>query len=144
MFRRWQANRAYKRILKAMERDYSRVKDALQSHDDFQDWVTSWDAEIEIARVAYDEFRTSHWRQKAIDKLVELPARDEKGEFWHRSPVSGNWVLTDKGVATIRAAVRQETLASTELCFRVGLIAAALIGAASGIGSILAGLSRQG
>lgn len=133
MFRGWRAGRPYKRMLKARDQDYSQKKETLRSQDAYDEWAAHWYAEIEIARVEYDQFRTSHWRKRAIDKLVELPPRDEEGEFWERSPVSGNWVLTDKGVATIRAAVRQETLASTELWFRYGFIAIALISAVSSL-----------
>ena len=143
MFKRWEANRTYKKVLKARDRDYSTNKEHLKSQEEFDRWYGGWDMEISIARIPYDRVRTSYWTQRAIGKLVELPARTEEEEgHWERSQITGEWVLTDKGVSSIRTAIRQETLAGTEMFFRVGLIVVATIIALSGIGSILVALSK--
>ena len=124
-----------------MDREYNQKEVYLWVQEDLEEWLSGWYAELDIARAPYDQLRTSYWRRKAMSKLVELPSRTDGEGYWERSPVSGYWVLTDKGVASVRAAVRQETLASTEMIFRVGLIVVAAIGSLSGIGSIVIGLS---
>ena len=88
--------------------------------------MDGWYVDIMGWQEEYDSLRTSHWRKKAVNCLVELPPRNEEDDYWERTQMSGEWVLTDKGIAHVRSAVRQEMLASSELWFRV---AALLLGA---------------
>ena len=132
MLKRWQAYRTYKKMLRARDRDYYRKKGNLKSREQFDRWFAEWDTEISIAKIPYDRVRTSYWTQRAIEKLVEMPPISEEEGHWERSQ-TGEWVLTDKGVSSIRAAIRQETLAGTELFFRASVVVVASLSAFSGI-----------
>ena len=115
----------YKDWLRARDRSYAgeKKKGNLRTREELDAWFADWDAEIELARYNYYRAMTSHWRIKAADKLVELPPKNQKDEYWEGSDFSRyELTLTDKGIAYIRNAVRQETLASSELFFRVAAV----------------------
>lgn len=114
----WRAQRAYKTAIRNRDRDYAKKRESLRSEEQFQDWFGGWEVDIQDYRDEYLRHRTSHWTRKAVSKLVEVPSWGEAEGCWERSPGFGNWVLTDKGVARIRAAVREESLANTELPIR--------------------------
>ena len=123
----------YKGWLEARDRDYAKKKASLHTENDFSAWMASWDADIDISRDDYFRVRTSHWTKKATDRLVELPPRnidDRSGEgYWERSRFGPGEFLTDKGVAYIRKAVREEQRESWEMRFRVasGLFSASAL-----------------
>lgn len=127
----------YKDWLRAQDRDYTekKKKGHLRTREELDEWWSEWNAEIEFPRYRYYRAMTSHWRAKAADKLVELPPYSERDGYWEGSDFSRHGLtLTDKGIAYVRAAVRQETLASSELFFRV---VAVVIGASLVILSLI-------
>ena len=91
-----------------------------------------WDADLMPLRADYEGERSAYWCQKALSKLVELPVMFEMDDrhpggrsltdYWKDDGWTGAAILSDKGVAYIRSAAREETLASLELWFKVGLI----------------------
>ena len=139
LLKRKQAAAAYKRALRDRDRDYQRIKETLQTRDERDEWFASRAGDIEEARVDYDQLRTSHWRNKAISKLVELPPYDWQSPngHWQQSIVTGAVVLTDRGVAFIRTRVRQESLSSSEMFFRWAMALVAVLGILSGVATSL-------
>ena len=142
------AERKYKKALRQRDQDYRRNEDILKRQEEFDDWFGDWDIHIQESRVEYDRYRTSYWRDKAIGKLVELPKHDWRTEYgdgyWDRSRLTGELVLTDKGVAYIRAEVRKERLEGSEMFFRWALVIIAVLGVLSTFSSIIVGiLTRQ-
>ena len=139
--RRKLAERKYKKALRQREQDYRLRKDTLKNSEAFGEWFGRWDFDIQESRVEYDRYRTSYWRNKAVEKLVELPKLDwdtEHGDgYWDRSQLTGELVLTDKGVAHIRAEVRKEGLAGSEMFFRWALVLVAVLGVLSTISSVV-------
>ena len=122
MFEYWRARRKWQKLLRAREREFSKLKDGFKTADDYSLWATEWDFETQSEREDFLAQRTAYWRQKSTARLVELPPSnkdDVYGDgYWEQSEFGPMWFLTDKGVAYIRNAVRQETLASSELFFR--------------------------
>ena len=143
--RRKLAERKYKKALRQRDQDYRRKKDTLKKQEAFDKWFVVWDVDIQESRVEYDRYRTSYWRNKAIEKMVELPKQDwntEYGDgFWDRSRLTGELVLTDKGVAHIRAEVRKERLEGSEMFFRWALVIIAILGVLSTISSLIVGIN---
>ena len=127
VLRKSQEEIEYTRLLRARDRDYAKEKGNLRTREELDQWWAGWEADIRVARYDYYRVMTSYWMRKATDKRVELPPDNEKDGYWDRDgfPWLGR-TLTDKGIAYVRNAVRQETLASSELFFRV---AAVVIGA---------------
>ena len=118
MLEQWRAKRGLQKVLRARDRDYAKERASLRKQDDYYEWLSGWDGRIIPARDDYEGARTSDWRRKAVGRLVELPSRREQDGYWRQTHDTGEWVLTDRGVAYIRSAVRQEELASSEMGFR--------------------------
>ena len=131
MFEYWRARRKWQKLLRAQEREYSTLKDSFKTAEDYFKWASEWDFETQSEREDFLTHRTAYWRKKSTAKPIELPPDSKEDQYgtgyWEQSEYSqGKRFLTDKGVAYVRDAVRQETLASSELFFRV---AAVVIGA---------------
>lgn len=105
--------------MRERDRDYAKEKAKLRKSDEYFKWLSDWDGCIMPAREDYQRIRTSHWRRKAVGRLVELPPRCEHDGYWRQTEDTEEWVLTDRGVAYGRSAVRQEDLARSEMWFRV-------------------------
>ena len=125
-----------KRALMRMEkkRDAALVElrgPEMDIHEFGRRWA-EWEAELMPLRAEYEGERSAYWRQKALSKLVELPVMFELDDrhpggrsltdYWKDDGWTGAVILSDKGVAYIRTAAREETLASLELWFKFGLI----------------------
>ena len=133
MFERKKAWNAYRKMLKARDDEYTQKIETLRSPEEFGQWMSDWDANIEEFRDAYLRHRSRYWTRKAVDKLVELPATDAENGFWEQSRLYPDRLLTDKGVFYVRSAVRQETLTSMEGRYRWGTIASAALAALASV-----------
>ena len=136
------AKRNYRKILKQRDRDYARSGVARFSRDDRAQWFSEWDAQAEPLRLWCERWRSAHWVRKARECLVELLPREPDQGFWETSPFYGRHVLTDKGVAHVRAAVRGEILAGAEIWFRIAVVVIPLLSVI--LSGVVAGVSVFG
>ena len=139
MLNKWRVERRLNKILTSRRKELQRKRKAGELHeqDGYQNWASGWDADIVFFQEDVDALVTQHWRKKAESKLIELPPRDREtdlsGEgYWDQGMTSG-WALTDKGIAYVRDAVRNEQLSSSELYFRFATVIFAGVAALASI-----------
>lgn len=109
-------------------------------HPDEEDQL--W-AEFFSEKELFDEpisaFRTGYWMTAASRLMVPIPDRNEEG-MWEKARLSPRHeFLTIKGIAEIRSAIRKERRESREPFVMWASLVIGIIGALTGLVSILAG-----
>ena len=91
--------------------------------EDQHAWFSGWDADYGWDDEEVQSARSLFWIRKARRLYVDLPPDSrrqnyDEDEYWTRLRLSERSVLTDKGVAFIRRAIREETQARQESLFK--------------------------
>ena len=139
--RRKLAEREYRKMLRARDKEYREIKNELDTEEKFGSWFHSWEEPIETTKAEYKRYRSACWENRARKLLVELPQHDyqEADGYWERQ-IEGYIVLTDKGVAHVRAAVREEVKAGSEMFFRWAIVALAFLTFCSAAANVIVAL----
>ena len=137
MFRKIPGEKKYRDKQREMDAAYEAENVSSFNAKERYNWYYEWSLQVAEARIEYDLYRTDYWREQARRYLVEVPYPNDDSDLWERQEITFQWVLTDKGVSTIRQAVRTEQLASQEIWFRRLII---VFGGATAIASISAAI----
>ena len=107
---------ALERLRKRMDRSYKLEGVRDFSYEEFAEWSMDWEPDYSEALEEFHIARSRYWVRRAHRMLIDLPPEskeDELGmaywEFPYRSRLRSR-ILTDRGVAYVRRAIRDEQL----------------------------------
>lgn len=139
----WRAQRSKARLDKA----YGREADVLRKggkHEELQEKLAEWSADGQLAEHEIEEMVSQRLLQRARRLDVPIPsplfAKLEEDEFWDRSNFTGGYILTRKGRAMLRDAVRKEKRERFESKARWITLFTGIMGTAIGLVSVLTNL----
>ena len=113
----------YREFENARFRAYKRDNVDVMHGEDQHAWFSNWDADYGWDDEEVQGARSLFWLRKARRLYVDLPPDSrrqyyDEDDYWTRLKFSDRSVLTDKGVAFIRRAIREETQVRQESLFK--------------------------
>jgi hypothetical protein len=143
MFDLWQAQRAKSKLDKAYGKEVEALRKA-SKHQEAEEKLAEWSADGRQVEDEIDEIVSQRLLKRARRLDVPIPSplfgNLEEDEFWDRSYSSGGYILTRKGRAVLRDAVRKEKRERFESKARWITLFTGIIGAAIGLVSVLTNL----
>jgi hypothetical protein len=111
--------RRAREALESVEQQAEKAMASAANEDErYEVWVEWRDLHIDPMEEEYRMLLTRYWTKRARDKFIPVPERTEDEGYWEQTGFRNRWILTDKGIFSLRSAIRQETLSSNEVFFK--------------------------
>jgi hypothetical protein len=80
---------------------------------------------------------TNYLRFKAQKRFLHFPLRTEESDLWNRGSMTGEWYLTDKGIAKAYALIRSDYRERVSLFLKVAGVLIGIIVALTGLIAVI-------
>lgn len=132
----WKWQRSRRKLVEAYQADYRKAVKSKLGNDALHDLKDAERWEVSLRNEEIETLTSDYLCEQASILQVPLPAwksEDEQDGSWERTYQLQNWVLTRKGMAEVRAAIREEKAARHEVFLSWVTPLIGLIGALTGL-----------
>ena len=127
------------RIAKAQAGAIRAARRAWKSPEEIEQLAYGEDRELEEVDEELSALITDHLISQARRLLLPVPERSDQDSWQECAVYVSRHVLTDRGIANLRTAIRTECKARIELAVIVTAVVTGLIGATTGLVAVLRG-----
>ncbi|WP_089086412.1 hypothetical protein [Aquitalea magnusonii] len=129
-------------LVQAYQEDRHQAKDGTARQRVLDDMRMELDLHDEEVRV----YLTNKWAAKARRLMIPMPARyDDDGSetpFWEQGQYTGDWYLTNRGLAILRSEIRREHKESYERWTPIVTAITGIVGAVTGMIAVILGHAK--